>query len=88
MKEAIDFISKEWGEQGKTVISICQKCATPMTLDEFKKHCTCCGGDWGAMLLTGIKDLYPAVWDAIPDDMGLRGFNCILYTMQLLNIIF
>ncbi len=59
-----------------------------MKLDEFKTHCTCCGGDWGGMLLTGIKDLYPEVWDAIPDDMGNRAFHCILYTMQLLGIIF
>ena len=87
-REAIEYLLEHWGSQGQLVISACLEHATPITLDEFKTHCTCCGGDWGAMLLTGIRDLYPEVWDAIPDDMGLRAFNCILYTMRLLDIIF
>lgn len=87
-REAIDYLLEQWGEQADPVIEACYEHATPMTLDEFKTHCTCCGGNWGAMLLTGINDLYPEVYDAIPDDMGPRSFNCILYVMQLLDIIF
>lgn len=88
MKEAMDYLVEQWGSQGEVVIKTCQKYATPITLDEFKTHCTCCGGNWGAMLLSGINDLYPEVYDTIPDDMGIRSFNCILYVMQLLGIIF
>lgn len=30
-----------------------------MTLKEFLSHCTACGGDWGSMLLSGVKECYP-----------------------------
>ena len=36
--------------------------------------------------LTGIKRLFPAVYDAIPDDMGVQAFGCILHTMLLCGI--
>ena len=40
----------------------------------------------GGMFLTGIKRLFPAVYDAIPDDMGCQAFGCILHTMLLCGI--
>jgi hypothetical protein len=40
------------------------------------------------MLLTGIKRLYPKVWDAIPEDMGHNAWSCIIATLNLLKINF
>lgn len=87
MADAKNFIIKHWGEQGKLVISACSNAnAQPMTAKEFLNHCFCCGGDWGAMLLTGIKALYPEVYDAIPDNMGSLAWACLSATLELLNI--
>ena len=38
-----------------------------MTLDTFMKHCTACGGNWTAMIITGIKEVAPGVYDQMPD---------------------
>ena len=38
-----------------------------MTLDTFMKHCTACGGNWTAMIITGIKEVAPEVYDQMPD---------------------
>lgn len=83
----MELILEQWGEQGKLVIEACRNAnAQPMTNSEFLDHCIACGGDWGAMLLTGIKALYPAVYDAIPDDMGHKAFFCLVEVLELLNI--
>lgn len=87
MEKTKEFIIKHWGEQGKLVIAACENTnAQPMTVKEFLDHCFCCGGDWGAMLLTGIKALYPEVYDAIPDKMGSLAWACLSATLELLNI--
>ena len=81
---ARDFVAELWGD---TVIkTIDQQHTIPMTQAEFLTHCTACGGDWGTMLLTGIKALYPEVYDAIPDNMGHFAFRCICDTLELLQI--
>lgn len=79
-----DFISYFWGNAVLTVID--NQTTTPMTMDEFLSHCTTCGGNWGGMLLTGLKELYPEVYDAIPDNMGMFAFRCICDTLTLLNV--
>lgn len=38
-----------------------------MTLDTFMNHCTACGGNWTAMLMTGIKEVAPEVYDQMTD---------------------
>ena len=54
-----------------------------MTMKEFLNHCTACGGNWGAMLLTGIKKLFPSEYDKIEkkynsmdfSDGGIKAFS-------------
>lgn len=38
------------------------------------------------MILTGIKALYPEVWNAIPEKMGSQAFACLCYVLQLLDV--
>ena len=38
------------------------------------------------MLLTGIRELWPAVYDAIPDDMGCFAFECIADILILCGV--
>jgi hypothetical protein len=79
-----DFIAHIWGNDVLSVID--NQTTVPMTMDEFLKHCTPCGGNWGGMLLTGLQELYPEVYDAIPDEMGKFAWSCICDTLYLLNI--
>lgn len=82
------FIAACWKESGISVLAaIDRQHITPMTNDHFiSNHCLACGGDWGAMLLTGIKSLYPEVYDAIPDDMGHFAWRCLCSVVTLLGI--
>lgn len=82
-----EFIVALWKEDGVKVLeAISAQNIIPMTMPEFLNNCLACGGDWGAMLLTGIKALYPDVYEAIPDDMGHFAFRCICETLELLQI--
>ena len=82
---ARDFIEECWGTEIVDVIN--RQKITPMTVSEFFEHCTVCGAAWNAMLLTGVKDLYTEVYDAIPNDMGKYAFKCICGTLELLQIV-
>jgi len=88
-KDNENFIIKQWGEEvGGKVFMTCLNNRLNMSMKDFLSNCYCCGGDWGAMLLTGIKALAPDVWDAIPDDMGINPFAtlcCVLYAMNVLD---
>lgn len=82
-----EFLVATWKDDGIKVIEIiATQHTTPMTMPDFLTHCITCGGDWGAMLLTGIKELYPEVYAAIPDEMGHFAFRCICEVLELLQI--
>lgn len=87
--EAQNDLVKYWGDDGKKVIEMCYEWRNVhrMDFDTFlSDYCTACGGDWGSMLLIGIHKLYPDVWDAIPDDMGVMAWGCICSVLTLLGI--
>ena len=79
-----EYIAYNWGENILNVID--QQSRTPMTMNDFLSHCTACGGNWGGMLLTGIKELWPAVWEVIPDNMGVLAWGCLCTTLALLGV--
>ena len=80
-----DLITELWGADVLNAID--HQHTVPMTMDDFlSNHCYACGGNWGAMLLTGIKALYPDVYDAIPEQMGHYAFRCICTVLELLQI--
>ena len=41
--------------------------ASVLTMDAFMKKCECHGGNWTAMMLSGIKHVAPEVFEALPD---------------------
>lgn len=76
-----------WKESGIKVSEECDKADKfSGEFKDFLTHCTACGGDWGNMLLSGIKELYPDVWNAIPDSMGVHAFVGIVATLNALGI--
>ena len=87
IKKAQDYIVEQWGENGEKVITACYYSRKGvMSNKEFLDNCTACGGDWGAMLLTGIKRLFPQVWDAIPNEMGMYAFIILLNVLILCGV--
>lgn len=90
--EAISFLRAQWGDaNADEVISICENQPLNISKDEFMKHVTMCGGNWCAMMLSGIKELAPDVYDAMPDKLGWSGehaFFAICYTIELLGVDF
>ena len=80
-----EFLEHNWGDNILAVIDRQNK--VTMTMKDFLNHCTACGGNWGGMLLTGIKALWPEVWDAIPDDMGMFAWRCLCDTITMLGVI-
>jgi len=91
--EATEYLYKEWGNcYAPLVIRACSWVAdepwSKMTISEFFGKCIACGGNWGAMLLTGIKKCFPVVYDAIPEDMGHNAFFCLGYVLHLCGVDF
>lgn len=82
-----NILVKYWGEKGKDVIVECAK-VNPFNADfkHFLTYCTACGGNWGGMILSGIRELYPNVWEAIPDKIGAHAFDCICCTIVLCGV--
>lgn len=79
-----EYLASLWGSDILAIID--KQETTPMTMNDFLDHCTACGGNWGGMLLTGIHELWPEVWEAIPDNMGVFAWNGICTTLALLNV--
>lgn len=87
--ERVNELRSFWGNEAtdKILLAIAQDGKKEMTFRDFLSHCTACGGNWGGMLLTGIKRLFPTVWDAIPNEMGIFAFEGICNVMVLCGII-
>lgn len=90
--EARRYILAQWGsDTGKKVLEAIdwyQDDIKAMSGDEFLSHCTACGGNWGGMFLSGIKELYPGVYEAIPEQMGRNAFFVICAVLNLLQVDF
>lgn len=78
------FIQEHWGDAVLTAIDA--EPALQMSFDEFLDHCTAHGGNWGGMLLSGLKKLRPEVWNAIPDKMGPFSWALICDTIKLCGV--
>ena len=86
--EAEDFLRKHWKESAGNVIFECRNIVPygRKIADFLKDECVACGGDWGKLLLSGIKKVFPNVYEAIPDNMGFFAWECICYTCLLCGI--
>ena len=82
--DAIMAVKEEWGDNVLAAACLAEK--KLMTFKEFLNHCTACGGNWGGMLLSGVHELWPEVWDIIPEDMGVNAFYTICNLLILLGV--
>lgn len=85
MNESRYFILEHWGKEVLGIIDSCEP--LNITFKEFLDHCVACGGNWGGMLLSGLRELRPEIWEAIPDDMGCYAWRCICETLALAGVI-
>lgn len=84
--EDLTYLIENWGTDGIAVFVACYPENFNDSFDHFLDHCYCCGGNWGGMLLSGIRELYPAVYAAIPNKMGPHAFECICKVLVLLGV--
>lgn len=85
--DAQEMLVKYWGIHGEQVIAETARAERkPMTFKQFLGNCTACGGNWGGMLLTGIDKLWPDVWKAIPDEMGIQAWSCLCSVLVLCGV--
>lgn len=82
--EALDTVRNEWGDE--VVVYACMAQKTKINFKDFLDLCTACGGNWGGMLLSGVRRLYPDVWDAIPEDMGVHAWGTICSLLIILGV--
>lgn len=87
---AAEVLVGEWGHAGYDILCLCyRRPALNMTSTEFLTHCTACGGNWGAMLMTGMAKLAPDVWELLPEHLGRNGneaFANLCYVLMLLGV--
>ena len=80
------FLIAVWKEKGIAIVEYIKTLnVTPQPMDNFLNHCTTCGGDWGDLLLSGLKELYPTIWELIPENMGIFGFAALCEIINLLG---
>ena len=85
--DAQEMLVKHWGIRGEQVIAEAVRAERkPMTFKQFLDNCTACGGNWGGMFLTGIYKLWPDVWKAIPDEMGVQAWSCLCSVLMLCGV--
>lgn len=82
------YIVQNWGEAGEKVCFAALKARKVISMPDFLQHCTACGGNWGAMFLSGIAELYPEVYEAIPNDLGIFAFSVLADVIRLCGVIY
>lgn len=76
INDAKSRLLKEWEEDGQKVIEACAEVnSLGMNASQFLDHCFACGRDWGGMLLSGLKELRPKIWELIPAKLGASGLE-------------
>lgn len=86
ISDAKDFLIDCWGANAISVIQTAKTEQQEISFDEFLKSCYACGGDWGQLLLTGIRALFPETYEAIPDNMGLYAFAALCNVLTLCGV--
>ena len=84
--DGTNFIIAVWKEKGVAIVEYIKTLnIIPQPIDNFLNFCTPCGGDWGGLLLSGLKELYPTIWELVPDNMGVFGFTALCEIISLLG---
>ena len=82
----MQLLRARWGEAAETVIAECSKVNFNGNCSEFLSHCAAQGGNWGGMLLTGIKELFPTVYAVLPEKLGRNGLEAFSNLVTVLNL--
>jgi len=91
IKEIYSNIIDLWGEEDgeKIIVAVHTAPRVDMSFKEFfGNHCIACGGNWVAMVYSGIKSIAPAVAAAIPDRVThpFKEFATLLNIAYLLGV--
>lgn len=90
MENYFDEIVIAWGrDTANAIAEIKAKIgnAFEMPQKNFLSHCAACGGNWTGMLCTGIEDISPELYNALPEDLGVDGETAFLNIISLLRYL-
>lgn len=77
-------LSKEWGEN--IVAAILRAHKYDITQKQFVKFCDINHPDNALAILSGIKAIWPDVYNAIPACMGAHAFENLCLVLELLGV--
>lgn len=80
----LESIAAEWGNSFAEILQSVEP--LNMKFNDFLNECFVCGGNWGAMILSGIKSLRSELYEAIPDNMGEQAWLMLSNTLLYLGV--
>ena len=91
IKEIYSDIIDLWGaEDGeKIIVAVHTAPRVDMSFEDFfRHHCIACGGNWVAMVYSGLKSIAPTVAAVIPDRVvnGFKEFAALHNIAYLLGV--
>lgn len=90
IKTVYEDIIDLWGEEdgGKVIVAIHTAPKCQLEWNEFMHRCTACGGNWVAMIATGISRIAPNVYNALPNNLNnpFKAFSTLCNIALLLGV--
>ena len=85
--DAQEMLVKHWGAHGEQVIAETVRAERKViTFKQFLDNYTVYDGNWSGMLFNSIEKLWPDVWKAIPDNMGVQAWGCLCSVLVLCGV--
>lgn len=78
-----------WGESGNDIINAAFNDHLKITFSEFMCECSGCNGNWVDIIISGIENIYPEVYSAIPKDyLGEGALRALTKVLILCGVEF
>ena len=76
------------GESGKDIVNAAFKEHSKITFSEFMCSCKGYGGDWVAIILSGMERIYPEVYSTLPATFGQEALDGLTKIFILCGVEF
>lgn len=89
INEARKILTECWGvDKADEIFAMCYNAVKlPLTVDKFLSFCVSHGGDLNNMLLSGVRNLYPEIYAAVPDKLGKNSTESFASVCNLLILL-
>jgi hypothetical protein len=84
--DVVNDVLVEWGESGRDIVNAAFKEHKKLTFAGFMSECKACGGDWVAMILSGMERIYPEVYVTLPAIFGQEAVDGLIKILILCGV--